>query len=120
MLSHMRRSAIVLGTLGFLQMLAAGVAAAAVACPPTSGGHHLRRVDGGSLYLGRPEDNILQTPASTQKGANGAVNTWRFSSAENLNLVCRYEGTQAAVTLPLSSGMRMCRQDAASSSFVCQ
>lgn len=120
MLSHMRRSVIVPVVLGLAQGLSAGVAVAGVACPPTSGGHHLRRVDGGSLYLGRPEDNILQAPASTQKGANGSVNTWRFSNAENLTLVCRYEGSQAAVTLPLSAGLKTCRQEAASSSFVCQ
>ncbi len=120
MLSRVRLSSIVAVLLGFGQVLSAGAAVAAVACPPTSGGHHLRRVDGGSLYLGRPEDNILQTPASTQKGANGSVNTWRFRNAESLTLVCRYEGSQAAVTLPLSAGMKACRQEAASSSFVCQ
>jgi len=120
MLSRMRLSLIVPVLLGFGQVLYAGTAVAAVACPPTSGGHHLRRMGGGSLYLGRPQDNMVQAPASTQGGANGYVNTWRFSNAENLTLICRYEGTQAAVTLPLSAGSRTCRQEAASSIFVCQ
>jgi hypothetical protein len=121
MLSHMRRSLIVPVLVGLSQIASVATAAAAtVGCPPTVGGHHLRRTDGGSLYLGRPEDNVLQTPATTQQGPNGSVNTWRFGNAENLTLVCQYEGTQTPVVVRLLPGMQSCRQEARTSSFACQ
>jgi len=48
------------------------------------------------------------------------VNTWRFGNAENLTLVCQYEGTQTPVVVRLLPGMQSCRQEARTSSFACQ
>ena len=120
MLSHMRRSLIIPVLVGLSQLASAAIAAAAVGCPPTVGGHHLRTTDGASLYLGRPEDNMLQAPATTMQGPNGYVNIWRFGNAENLTLVCQYEGTRTPVEVRLSAGMKSCRQEAHAGSFVCQ
>lgn len=95
-------------------------ASAAVHCPSVAGGRQLRMMGGGSLYLGNPAANMVQAPDGTEQGPNGPVTTWRFRSGEELKLVCRYDGTQAAVVLPLAREMKICRQEARIRSFVCQ
>lgn len=88
-------------------VLASGAANAAVQCPPSLHGHDLRLNDGGSLYLGNPADMMLQAPDETKRGTTGPINTWRFKSAQGMNLVCKYDGTQEAVTLPLPGASRV-------------
>ena len=63
---------------------------------------------------------MVQAPDGTERGPNGSVTTWRFRSGEDLKLVCRYDGTQDAVVLPLTREMKICRQEARIRSFVCQ
>lgn len=117
MLSRMlKRSAVAMVAL----MLTAVAASAAVQCPPSLHGHDLRLNDGGSLYLGNPADMMLQAPDETKRGTTGPINTWRFKSAQGINLVCKYDGTQEAVSLALPASVKSCRQDARSLSFVCQ
>lgn len=107
-----------LGVLAFLGSVWAGTVSAAVQCPATSGGHPLRAAGGGDLYEGPVQDNATLAPRNSRQGPGGWVNTWQFSASPNVTLVCRYEGTQARVVLPLTLEIRTCRQDARS--FVCQ
>lgn len=93
---------------------------AAVQCPTISAGHPLRLLGGGSLYLGRVQDNMRSAPDNTQPGPNGAVNTWRFRNAEDYTLICSYEGTQTVVALPLTPDIKICRQEPRTRSFACQ
>ena len=120
MLLHMQVNPWALACLGLALFTTAGTAAAAVQCPAVSAGRPLRVTDGGTLYLGRVQDKMLSSPDGTQQGPNGSVNTWRFRHAEDYTLVCRYDGTQAVVSFPLTSEIKVCRQEARIRSFVCQ
>lgn len=98
---------------------AAGTAQAAARCPTSVQGHPLRAMDGGFLYDGPIEKNILLAPDSTQQGPGGWVNRWTFRDQPvTLTLVCRYENLQVVEQIKLTPEVRTCRQDARS--FVCQ
>lgn len=120
MLSHMRLKRLSLACIGAICIASPNSAIAAVQCPTISAGHPLRLLGGGSLYLGRVQDNMRSAPDSTQPGPNGAVNTWLFRNAEDYTLICSYEGTQAVVALPLTPDIKVCRQEPRTRSFVCQ
>ncbi len=101
-----------------LALIASSVAHAAVQCPSTLGGHPLRPSGGGTLYEGPVRDNAALAPDNTRQGPGGWVNTWRFTAAPDVTLVCRYQGIQASEQVPLTRDIRTCRQDVRS--FVCQ
>lgn len=115
MSSRMRLSVAATAALG---VLSAGMAHAAVQCPPTSGGHPLRTVGGGTLFQGPILDNATLAPDSTQQGPTGWVNTWHFRDASGITLVCRYQGSQTPEVFALTRDVTGCRQDA--HSFVCK
>ncbi len=99
-------------------LLASGSAWAAVQCPPSSDGHGIRALEGGTLYEGRIADNAMLAPSGTQSGPDGWVNIWRFMASPDVTLICRYEGIAAPVRVGLTPDIRTCRQDARS--FVCR
>lgn len=93
---------------------------AAVQCPSQYQGHPLRLVDGGTIYLGDPADQMSQAPDGTRRGPNGSINTWTFRDASRMKLICRYDGTEAVVAQALPRDTLICRQEAKIRSFVCQ
>lgn len=107
-------------TVVLLSGWAIGTAHAAVQCPASMQGHDLRLVDGGSIFLGSPSDQMLQAPDVTTRGTTGPINTWNFKSAEGMVLVCKYDKIQDQFTARLPASIKSCRQDARSLSFVCQ
>jgi len=93
---------------------------AAVQCPSQYQGHPLRLMDGGTIFLGDPTDQMSQAPDGTRRGPNGPINTWTFRDASRMQLICRYDGTDAVVAQALPRDTLICRQEAKIRSFVCQ
>lgn len=115
MLSHVPLRVTALTILG---LVLTETSYAAVQCPPASGGQPLRQSGGGTLYEGPVQDSAALAPSNTRQGPGGWVNTWQFTSAPDVTLVCRYGGSQPSLALTLTRDIRTCQQDARS--FVCQ
>jgi hypothetical protein len=103
-----------------LLLLGAGSARAAVECPAAVNGHPLASLDGVVVFDGPPEKNIMLAPASTRPPSSpkGWQNTWTFTSAHGIVVVCRYAGISDVKVINLPDSITICNQT--KSSFACR